>query len=157
MEYLAQPDDCFIGQIKDHQQWQKLFSDKLYEFEFQTDCKPSKGAEYFLPYRMTTEFENTDIQPGIDHCAKITYLEIKNNKFIIKFEKLKRFIREKRIDVRERKLPCGYTDLITLKKALIRERVDIEYPLQDPKNKNWERIEILGEWNDCPIEKLLIE
>lgn len=157
MEYLAHPDDFFIGQIKDQQQWEKLFSDQSYEFEFQIDCKPSKGAEYFLPYKMTTKFENTNTQPGIDHCAKITYLEISNNKLIIKFDKLKKFINERRIDVRKRKLPCGYTDIITLKKALIKGRVDNEYPLQDPENINWEKIEVPGEWKDCPIEKLLIE
>lgn len=157
MGYLAQPDDFFIGQIKDRHQWDKLFSDQSYEFEFQIDCKPLKGAEYFLPYKMTTEFEKTDIQPGIDHCARVTHIEINEKRIIIKFDKLKRFINERRIDVRERKIPCGYTDLITLKKALIKGRVDIKYPLQDPQNGNWEQIEIPGEWKDCLIEKLLIE
>ncbi len=162
LKILTPSEEFFIGSVKNSTQWDKILKERKYEFEVHGSNRaiiPSKGAEYFLPYREKTEFEPND---GIDCCAKITGIESDGNLFVIEFDTIHKFYKDLNIKIIEKGLTSGYgyTDLITLKKALARGIADIEYPIQKPDN--WINLKILDEnqWRwliDCPIEKLLIE
>ena len=159
LENLTISEEFLICSIENNHQWEKVTSEGKYEFKAQgVDRKiiPSKGAEYFLPYREKTKFEPDD---GIDCCAEITGIESDGNLFVIEFDKLQKFKDNLKVKVTEKGLKYGYTDLITLKKALVRGIADIKYPIQKPEN--WMSFEIPNneKWGwliDCPIEKLLI-